>query len=141
MRCRASGCVSGSPVTAARTGTPKWSRCSNRRNTGSRRCARSPVWTGRAGAIWRSPTRAPPEVGEGDLHAEQRVGERSWQVPVTAFWQAHRDAARVYSELVAGWAQPADGMTAWDLYGGAGVFAAVLADAVGPRGRVLTVDT
>ena len=48
-------------------------------------------------------------------------------MPVTAFWQAHRDAARVYSELVADWAQLDAGMTAWDLYGGAGVFAAVLA--------------
>ena len=36
---------------------------------------------------------------------------------------------------------PAPGMTAWDLYGGAGVFAAVLGDAVGESGRVLTVDT
>ena len=32
-------------------------------------------------------------------------------------------------------------MTAWDLYGGAGVFAAVLAEAVGETGHVLTVDT
>ena len=32
-------------------------------------------------------------------------------------------------------------MTAWDLYGGAGVFASVLADAVGETGRVVTVDT
>jgi tRNA/tmRNA/rRNA uracil-C5-methylase (TrmA/RlmC/RlmD family) len=32
-------------------------------------------------------------------------------------------------------------MTAWDLYGGAGIFAAVLGDAVGESGRVLTVDT
>lgn len=32
-------------------------------------------------------------------------------------------------------------MTAWDLYGGAGVFAAALAEQVGPSGRVVTVDT
>jgi tRNA/tmRNA/rRNA uracil-C5-methylase (TrmA/RlmC/RlmD family) len=32
-------------------------------------------------------------------------------------------------------------MTVWDLYGGAGVFAAALGDAVGESGRVLTVDT
>jgi tRNA/tmRNA/rRNA uracil-C5-methylase (TrmA/RlmC/RlmD family) len=62
-------------------------------------------------------------------------------VPVTAFWQAHRDAAEVYSGLVGDWAQPGAGMTVWDLYGGAGVFAATLADAVGQSGRVLTVDT
>ncbi|SEH83714.1 tRNA/tmRNA/rRNA uracil-C5-methylase, TrmA/RlmC/RlmD family [Mycolicibacterium rutilum] len=81
------------------------------------------------------------EVIEGDYEAVQRVGGRTWRVPVTAFWQAHRDAARVYSELVAGWAQLSAGMTAWDLYGGAGVFAAVLADAVGETGEVVTVDT
>jgi tRNA/tmRNA/rRNA uracil-C5-methylase (TrmA/RlmC/RlmD family) len=81
------------------------------------------------------------QVAEGRYEAVQRVGERTWRVPVTAFWQAHRDATRVYSELVAGWAQLDPGMTAWDLYGGAGVFAAVLADGVGERGKVVTVDT
>jgi tRNA/tmRNA/rRNA uracil-C5-methylase (TrmA/RlmC/RlmD family) len=81
------------------------------------------------------------KVVEGAYQAVQRVGRRSWRVPVTAFWQAHRDAAGVYSGLIADWAQPGAGMTAWDLYGGAGVFAAVLGDAVGESGRVLTIDT
>lgn len=81
------------------------------------------------------------QVVEGRYEAAQRVGDRIWRVPVTAFWQAHRDAARVYSGLVAGWAQLSAGMTAWDLYGGAGVFAAVLAGAVGETGKVVTVDT
>jgi len=80
-------------------------------------------------------------VVEGRYEAVQRVGNRIWRVPVTAFWQSHRDAAAVYSELVAGWAQLDPGMTAWDLYGGAGVFAAVLAQGVGERGKVVTVDT
>jgi tRNA/tmRNA/rRNA uracil-C5-methylase (TrmA/RlmC/RlmD family) len=78
---------------------------------------------------------------EGGYEAVQRVGARSWRVPVTAFWQAHRDAAATYSRLVVDWAQPGTGMTAWDLYGGAGVFAAALGDAVGESGQVLTVDT
>ena len=81
------------------------------------------------------------KVVEGGYEAVQRVGGRSWRVPITAFWQAHRDAAEVYRSLVAEWAQPGPGMTAWDLYGGAGVFAAALGDAVGESGRVLTVDT
>jgi tRNA/tmRNA/rRNA uracil-C5-methylase (TrmA/RlmC/RlmD family) len=81
------------------------------------------------------------QVVEGHYEAVQRVGERVWHVPVTAFWQAHRDAPQVYSELVKGWAQLNPGMTAWDLYGGAGVFAAALADAVGEHGHVVTVDT
>ncbi|MDT5247597.1 MAG: hypothetical protein QOJ28_231, partial [Mycobacterium sp.] len=81
------------------------------------------------------------QVIEGNYEAVQRVGSRTWQVPVTAFWQAHRDAARVYSGLIAEWAQLSPGQTAWDLYGGAGVFAAVLAQEVGESGKVVTVDT
>jgi len=84
---------------------------------------------------------APTQVVEGNYEAVQRVGGRTWLVPVTAFWQAHRDAARVYSGLIAEWARLDAGMTAWDLYGGAGVFAAVLAHGVGESGRVVTVDT
>ncbi len=85
--------------------------------------------------------RTATRVVEGSYEATQRVNGRVWRVPVTAFWQAHRDAARVYSGLVAEWAQLRDGMVAWDLYGGAGVFAAVLGEAVGDGGRVVSVDT
>ncbi len=81
------------------------------------------------------------KVVEGSGQAVQQVGGRRWRIPVTAFWQSHRDAARTYSRLVGDWAQAAPGMTAWDLYGGAGLFAAVLAESVGEPGRVLTVDT
>lgn len=79
-------------------------------------------------------------VVEGGRESVQRVGDRTWHIPVTGFWQSHRDAARVYSELVGSWADLAPGMTAWDLYGGAGLFAAVLAEGVGEIGQVLTVD-
>jgi tRNA/tmRNA/rRNA uracil-C5-methylase (TrmA/RlmC/RlmD family) len=89
----------------------------------------------------RQGKRTATKVVQGSYEAVQRVGTRSWRVPVTAFWQAHRDAAGVYSDLVADWAQAGAGMTVWDLYGGAGVFAATLADAVGQSGQVLTVDT
>jgi tRNA/tmRNA/rRNA uracil-C5-methylase (TrmA/RlmC/RlmD family) len=85
--------------------------------------------------------RTATRVVEGGYEATQRVNGRVWHVPVTAFWQAHRDAARVYSGLVAEWAQLHDGMAAWDLYGGAGVFAAMLGEAVGESGHVLSVDT
>ncbi|MDT5336848.1 MAG: hypothetical protein QOD90_2353 [Mycobacterium sp.] len=89
----------------------------------------------------RSDRKASTQVVEGSYEATQRVGDRTWSVPVTAFWQAHRDAARTYSALVKGWAKLTPGMTAWDLYGGAGVFAAVLAESVGESGHVLSVDT
>ena len=89
----------------------------------------------------RQGKRTATKVIQGRYEAVQRVAGRSWQVPVTAFWQAHRDAAATYSDLVADWAAAGSGMSAWDLYGGAGVFAAVLGAAVGPSGRVLSVDT
>lgn len=89
------------------------------------------VSAGRRGAV----------VAEGRAESVHRVGGRSWLLPVTAFWQAHRDAPAVYSALVAEWAAGADGGLAWDLYGGAGVFASALAGAVGEHGRVLSVDT
>lgn len=82
-----------------------------------------------------------PQVVEGEYHATQWVGRRRWQIPVTAFWQAHRRAATLYSALIADWAAPQPGMIAWDLYGGAGVFAAALAEAVGESGAVISVDT
>jgi tRNA/tmRNA/rRNA uracil-C5-methylase (TrmA/RlmC/RlmD family) len=81
------------------------------------------------------------DVIEGSHQGVQRAGRHSWQVPVTTFWQAHRDAARTYSALISDWAQPSHGMTAWDLYGGVGVFAAALGDAVGESGRIVSVDS
>lgn len=79
---------------------------------------------------------------QGDRDAVRRVGGRSWRIPVTGFWQSHRDAAAAYSEVVEQWSRGlAEASVAWDLYGGAGVFAAVLAGVVGPGGRVQTVDT
>ena len=88
---------------------------------------------------------------EGSGESVHRVGSRVWRGPVTGFWQSHRDAPAIYSELVRQWlsdtsdgsAAPADshGSRAWDLYGGVGLFAAALADTVGDHGEVLTVDT
>jgi len=81
------------------------------------------------------------DVVEGARESVQRVRSRVWRIPVTGFWQSHRDAARTYSDLVGEWAQRGEARRAWDLYGGAGLFTAVLAEAMGARGRVLTVDT
>ncbi len=89
----------------------------------------------------RQDRRTATKAVQGGYEAVQRVGGRTWRVPVTAFWQAHREAARVYTGVVAEWARPAPGATVWDLYGGAGVFAAALAEAVGESGRVVSVDT
>jgi tRNA/tmRNA/rRNA uracil-C5-methylase (TrmA/RlmC/RlmD family) len=103
---------------------------------GQRHVVRAGPWEGRK----RGFPRPNLEVVEGGRESVQRVGARTWHVPVTGFWQSHRDAARTYSELVATWAGLEPGMTAWDLYGGAGLFAAALAEGVGEIGQVLTVD-
>ncbi|RPA20039.1 class I SAM-dependent RNA methyltransferase [Gordonia sp. OPL2] len=73
-------------------------------------------------------------VVEGDTTAAHRVGDRVWQIPVTAFWQAHRAAPGVYADTIvgmiaaAGVRPRAGAAVAWDLYGGAGIFAAALLD-------------
>lgn len=77
-------------------------------------------------------------VAQGEYLTVWRVGGRTWRLPATAFWQAHRDAAAAYSALVADWAQLPEGGLAWDLYGGAGLFAAALAES---GARVVSVDT
>ncbi len=106
---------------------------------GQRHVVSAGPWQGR-GPRGRGFPRPNFQVVEGSRESVQRVGDRTWQIPVTGFWQSHRDAARVYSDLVRSWADLAPGMTAWDLYGGAGVFAAALAEGVGEIGQVLTVD-
>ena len=78
---------------------------------------------------------------KGSGESVQRVGQRVWRLPVTGFWQSHRDAPAAYSALVRQWAAGVGAVAAWDLYGGVGLFAATLADVVGEAGQVLTVDT
>lgn len=91
--------------------------------------------------VTTGPGRRGQTVVEGDGRPVRRVGDRAWRLPVTAFWQSHRDAAAAHSALVRQWSRVAGARRAWDLYGGAGLFAAALADVVGSGGRVHTVDS
>jgi tRNA/tmRNA/rRNA uracil-C5-methylase (TrmA/RlmC/RlmD family) len=106
---------------------------------GQRHVISAGPWEGR-GPRGRGFPRPNLRVVEGTRESVQRVGDRTWHVPVTGFWQSHRDAARTYSDLIASRADLQRGMTAWDLYGGAGLFAAALADGVGDMGQVLSID-
>ncbi|MGB3440988.1 MAG: class I SAM-dependent RNA methyltransferase [Actinophytocola sp.] len=74
-----------------------------------------------------------------DEVAVERAARREWRV--SGFWQAHPDAADVYAEVVERWAGLSHGETAWDLYAGVGLFAAVLAEQVGPSGSVMAVES
>lgn len=58
----------------------------------------------------------------------------TWRIPVDSFWQAHQAVTGLYAQWVR---RNAPGFTgqdsaplAWDLYGGAGVFAAALSDSL-----------
>ena len=94
-------------------------------------------------AARRAATHAPraERVIEGSGRAVEYVSGRRWELSATGFWQAHHDAAQRYSDLVAQWAALSEAESAWDLYSGAGVFAARLAEQVGPEGAVLAVES
>ncbi|MEO5832664.1 MAG: TRAM domain-containing protein [Nakamurella sp.] len=82
------------------------------------------------------------EVGAEDADVvRETVKGRSFAVAADGFWQAHPAAATTYVDAVMD-LLPDDltGLTAWDLYGGVGLFAAFLADAVGVTGTVHTVE-
>ncbi|MFE0590195.1 class I SAM-dependent RNA methyltransferase [Micromonospora echinospora] len=80
-----------------------------------------------------TPVRGPATVREV-------AAGRDWRIPAAAFWQVHPAAADTLVTAVLELLAPRPGETAWDLYGGAGLFAAALADRVGPTGRVTLVE-
>ena len=82
---------------------------------------------------------------EGDELVTHRVGERSWQIGVNGFWQAHRAAPATYARTVVGLAADVDAelrdAVAWDLYGGAGIYAGALLDAGATDVHVVDSDS
>jgi tRNA/tmRNA/rRNA uracil-C5-methylase (TrmA/RlmC/RlmD family) len=73
--------------------------------------------------------------GPGEVREE--AAGREWTVPVQGFWQVHPAAADTLTGAVLEMLQPRPGETAWDLYGGAGLFAAALAGRTGARVTVV----
>lgn len=78
-------------------------------------------------------------VGPGVVH-ETALG-RTWTLPTEVFWQVHPAAPAVLASAVLELLAPRPGEVAWDLYGGAGLFAAALSSAVGASGRVTLVES
>jgi tRNA/tmRNA/rRNA uracil-C5-methylase (TrmA/RlmC/RlmD family) len=68
------------------------------------------------------------------------AGGRSFEVTAGGFWQTHPAAARAFTDAVLAGVQPRAGDRVLDLYAGAGLFTAVLADAVSGGGRVLGLE-
>ena len=73
-------------------------------------------------------------VDSGDWSAEFRLSARG-------FWQVHPGAAATFVAHVLHELAPRRGERAMDLYAGVGLFALALADAVGPTGAVLAVES
>ncbi|MGW0523360.1 class I SAM-dependent RNA methyltransferase [Crossiella sp. NPDC003009] len=83
----------------------------------------------------------PPRIMAGDGLAHEHAAGRDWRLAAGGFWQVHHAAADTFAAVVEEWAQAPVGGTAWDLYGGVGLFASVLARQVGPTGSVLAIES
>ncbi len=77
----------------------------------------------------------------GGPFLQQAAAGRSWRVSAGVFWQVHPAAADALAEAVRDALRPRAGDVALDLYCGAGLFAGVLADAVGPSGTVIGIES
>lgn len=80
-------------------------------------------------------------TAEGAASVREVAVGRQWTLPAEAFWQVHPAAADTLAAAVLELLDPRPGESAWDLYGGAGLFAAALAGRVGPAGRITLVET
>jgi tRNA/tmRNA/rRNA uracil-C5-methylase (TrmA/RlmC/RlmD family) len=69
-----------------------------------------------------------------------RGADHAFRVGGAGFWQVHPGAPAALGEAVLEALEPRPGESALDLYSGAGLFTALLADAVGVAGTVLAVE-
>jgi len=81
------------------------------------------------------------EVVRGRRRSHEQVRDRSWRVDADSFWQVHPRAAEVLVDAVLEAATPVPGERWWDLYAGAGLFSAFLAEALGASGIVEAVES
>lgn len=83
---------------------------------------------------WAAERRSGPEF------LSRQAAGLTWRVAAGGFWQTHPGAADALADAVLAALAPRPGETALDLYCGAGLFAGVLARAVGPEGTVIAVE-
>ncbi|SCG76869.1 class I SAM-dependent RNA methyltransferase [Micromonospora humi] len=76
----------------------------------------------------------------GPERVRETAAGRSFTLPAAGFWQVHPAAADALVDAVLDLVDPKPGETAWDLYGGAGLFAAALAGRV-DGSRVTVVES
>jgi tRNA/tmRNA/rRNA uracil-C5-methylase (TrmA/RlmC/RlmD family) len=77
----------------------------------------------------------------GGPFLQQGAAGRTWRVSAGVFWQVHPAAADALTGAVREAVRPQPGDVALDLYCGAGLFAGMLAGAVGPSGTVIGIES
>ncbi|RKN49148.1 class I SAM-dependent RNA methyltransferase [Micromonospora endolithica] len=82
-----------------------------------------------------------PTTVSGPERVRERAAGREWELSASSFWQVHPAAADTLVDAVLAQLAPRPGERAWDLYGGAGLFAAALAARVGDTGRITLVES
>ena len=85
--------------------------------------------------------RGRPAPGRSLPYVREEVADRLWQVSGGGFWQVHPGAAQLLADAVLAGLRPRTGDVVVDLYCGAGLFAGVLGEAVGPDGLVVGVES
>lgn len=81
-----------------------------------------------------------PVPVQGPEQVRERAVGREWTLPAGVFWQGHPAAADTLAGAVVDLLEPRPAERVWDLYAGAGLFGAALADPVGPAGTVTLVE-
>jgi tRNA/tmRNA/rRNA uracil-C5-methylase (TrmA/RlmC/RlmD family) len=86
-----------------------------------------------------------PSRDQSVPHVTERVDTGDWtgefRLSARGFWQVHPQAAATFVAHVRRELAPQPGERALDLYAGVGLFALALADAVGPTGAVLVIES
>lgn len=94
-------------------------------------------------ARW-NPENSAIEAVNGRGWVKETTDDHEFRVTGDGFWQIHRRAPKVLTDAALGYLLTGgylnDGANAADLYAGAGLFTAPLADAVGQDGHVLSVE-
>ena len=93
-------------------------------------------------SIALAPTRGEEKarLTEGPAVLHENVLGRALEVSQESFWQSHKKAPEVLTQVVLDFAQLKTGEHVLDLYGGVGLFSAAIVEAVGATGHVDLIE-
>jgi tRNA/tmRNA/rRNA uracil-C5-methylase (TrmA/RlmC/RlmD family) len=81
------------------------------------------------------------QLVEGRARLREQVRGRELRVSASGFWQVHPGAAEALVDAVLAFGRTRSGEHCADLYSGVGLFSVFLAEAVGPHGSVVSVES